>query len=57
MLTPKKWRWRLEMMVPYGMGTMAEQEVFREERARLYRGAAYGIIAAAIVMGLPVWEG
>ncbi len=57
MLTGEAVALGLMLMVPYGLGTLAGQAVFREERARLYRGAAYGIIAAAIVMGLPVWEG
>ncbi|MGX9354156.1 sulfite exporter TauE/SafE family protein [Roseobacteraceae bacterium S113] len=46
----------LIMMVPYGLGARLGQALFDPSRESLYRKVAYGIIGAAVLMGLPVWE-
>lgn len=46
----------LLMLVPYGVGTWVGRLLFRPEFERLYRVAAYLFIAAAMVMGLPIFD-
>ncbi|MCK0148592.1 sulfite exporter TauE/SafE family protein [Marivita sp. S6314] len=43
-------------LVPYAVGALIGQALFRPERDRFYRVAAYVIIAVATVMGLPIWD-
>lgn len=43
------------MLIPYGLGSWAGRLMFRPEREALYRHVAYGLIAVAIVLGLPIW--
>ena len=45
------------MSVPYVMTTLIGQALFDPARERLYRWAAYGIIALAVISGLPLWQG
>lgn len=45
----------LLLFVPYGLGARAGQALFVPRWERWYRGAAYAIVAAAILVGLPVW--
>ncbi len=47
----------LVLLIPYGVGARVGQGLFTPGREHLYRRAAYGIIAAAVVLGLPIWEG
>jgi uncharacterized membrane protein YfcA len=48
--------WIGMLMLPaYGIGTLIGQALFAPALESLYRRAAYGIIGAAIVAGLPVW--
>ena len=47
----------LVLLIPYGAGARLGQALFTPGREHLYRQVAYGIIAAAVVLGLPVWEG
>ena len=44
------------MIVPYTLGNWAGGRLFRPEAEKLYRWAAYMIIAASALMGLPVWD-
>ncbi|QBX99555.1 sulfite exporter TauE/SafE family protein [Rhodophyticola sp. CCM32] len=44
------------MMPVYALGTRIGQMLFNPRREALYRQVAYGIIALAGVMGLPVWQ-
>ncbi|MEL6609861.1 MAG: sulfite exporter TauE/SafE family protein [Pseudomonadota bacterium] len=46
----------LILLMPYGAASLAGQALFTPDRAGLYRTVAYVVIAAAIVMGLPVWS-
>lgn len=46
----------LLLLIPYGGGTLLGQALFHPEREVLYRTVAYGVIALAIVIGLPVWD-
>lgn len=46
----------LLMLVPYGLGTWIGRLLFRPEFERFYRGAAYTLIAVAVVTGLPVLD-
>ena len=46
----------LILLVPYGIGALIGQALFRPDRERLYRAAAYTIIGAATLMGLPIWD-
>lgn len=45
------------LLVPYAIGTWSGARLFRPEAAGLYKMAAYMLIGAAGVMGLPIWEG
>lgn len=46
----------LLLALPVMLANMAGAAIFRPERERLYRAAAYVIIAAAAISGLPVWD-
>jgi uncharacterized membrane protein YfcA len=46
----------LVLLVPYGIGAVAGQAFFVPRWEPRYRAAAYAIIAAAILVGLPVWS-
>ncbi len=46
----------LILMIPYGLAARAGQAMFDPDRRVLYRRVAYAIIAAAVVLGLPVFE-
>lgn len=46
----------LVMSVPYFFTTMIGQALFDPTLERLYRWAAYGVIALAVVSGLPLWD-
>lgn len=49
--------WLGLMILPaYGIGTLIGQKLFTPGREGLYRTVAYTMIAAAIVLGLPIWE-
>lgn len=43
------------LLIPYGVGARVGQWLFDPEREQLYRLLAYGIIAAAIILGAPIW--
>lgn len=45
----------LVLLAPYGIGSLAGQWLFHPGREALYRRAAYLVIAAALVAGLPFW--
>jgi uncharacterized membrane protein YfcA len=44
------------LTLPYGIGLVAGQAAFRPDAERLFRGVAYGVIALAIVSGLPLFH-
>jgi uncharacterized protein len=44
----------LLLILPYGLAARLGQAMFNPDRQRLYRGVAYTIIAAAILLGLPI---
>lgn len=44
------------MILPYLLGNWAGAQLFRPEAERLYRGAAYAIIAGSALLGLPMWD-
>ncbi|WP_417741078.1 sulfite exporter TauE/SafE family protein [Salipiger sp.] len=44
------------MFLPYGLGTKVGQALFDPAREGEYRVVSYLIIAAAILLGLPVWD-
>ncbi len=46
----------LFLILPYGVGARIGQALFDPTRQVLYRNVAYGIIFAAIVLGLPVTD-
>lgn len=46
----------LVLAVPYIITTLIGQAAFRVEYGRAYRLLAYGVIALAVVTGLPIWE-
>jgi uncharacterized membrane protein YfcA len=49
--------WLGALLVPaYVAGTAAGQALFRPGRDRLYRGVAHGVIALAVLVGLPLWD-
>ena len=46
----------LMLAVPYLLANMAGAAMFRPERGRAYRAAAYTIIAVSAAGGLPLWD-
>lgn len=44
------------LAVPYFVTTLLGQSLFDPRHERLYRWAAYGVIALAVITGLPVWQ-
>ncbi len=46
----------LVLTVPYLLGNIAGAAIFRPESERLYRLAAYAIIATSALRGLPIWD-
>lgn len=46
----------LLLALPVMLANMAGAAIFRPEREQLYRAAAYVVIAAAAISGLPVWD-
>jgi hypothetical protein len=46
----------LILALPVMLANMAGAAIFRPERERIYRAAAYVIIAAAAISGLPLWD-
>ena len=56
LLTPTAVMLGLLLLVPYGVGSLLGQALFKPRWERFYRTAAYGIIAAATLMGLPLWD-
>jgi uncharacterized membrane protein YfcA len=44
------------MILPYTLGNWAGARMFRPEAERLYRWAAYALIAGSALIGLPVWD-
>lgn len=46
----------LTLAVPYVTTTLIGQRLFDPRHERLYRWAAYGVIALAVTSGLPVWR-
>lgn len=46
----------LVLAVPYATTTMIGQALFDPRHEKLYRWVAYGVIALAVVSGLPVWN-
>lgn len=45
------------LILPYTVGNWVGARLFRPEAERIYRRAAYVIIAGSAIMGLPVWKG
>ena len=56
LLTPHAVMLGALLLVPYGMGSLVGQALFKPQWERFYRAAAYVIIAGATLMGLPVWD-
>ncbi len=46
----------LLLILPYALGGMAGQAMFDPARGRLYRGVSYAVIAAAALIGLPLFD-
>lgn len=46
----------LALMLPYGLGTRLGAALFRPDHEALYRAAAYGLIALAVLLGLPIFD-
>lgn len=44
------------MILPYTLGNWAGARLFRPEAERVYRWAAYLIIAGSALLGLPLWD-
>ncbi len=45
----------LVLAVPYAITTLIGQRLFDPAYEKLYRGVAYGVIALAVLSGLPIW--
>lgn len=46
----------LAMLIPYGIGTWIGRLMFVPSRERWYRTTAYGLIAVAVLLGLPLFD-
>lgn len=46
----------LLLAIPYGLTTLMGQRLFHPDYEKMYRGVAYGVIALAVVSGLPIWS-
>ncbi|WP_208354455.1 sulfite exporter TauE/SafE family protein [Pseudaestuariivita rosea] len=46
----------LTLLIPYGCGAWLGQRLFNPNQQHIYRGVAYTIIAAAIIIGLPIYQ-
>lgn len=46
----------LMLAVPYLVTTLIGQALFDPKSERVYRGAAYAVIALAVITGLPLWD-
>jgi len=46
----------LAMMIPYGLGTWVGRLMFVPSLQRWYRATAYGLIAFAVILGLPLLD-
>lgn len=44
------------LIVPYTLGNWIGAKIFRPEAERMYRFAAYAIIAVSALHGLPIWD-
>ncbi len=44
------------LAIPYFITTLIGQALFQPNREGLYRGAAYAVIALAVLTGLPIWS-
>lgn len=56
LLTPEAMALGLILMLPYGLSARIGQALFDPEAQRLYRWVAYAVIAASILMGLPIYH-
>lgn len=56
MFSPEALVLGLLLIVPYGLAAQIGQALFDPARQGLYRTIAYGIIGAAVLMGLPVFH-
>ena len=47
----------LALLIPFSLANLAGSRLFDPGRVRLYRGAAFALIAGAALAGLPLWTG
>jgi hypothetical protein len=47
----------LLIAIPNGVGNLIGAAIFNPEKASIYKGVAYMVIAASAIMGLPFWSG
>lgn len=45
----------LVLLIPYGLGTVVGQALFRPAWQGIYRRVAYALIAASVIVSLPIW--
>ena len=43
------------LVIPYAIAGLIGQYMFNPDKEHIYRRAAYGVIAASAIAGLPVW--
>lgn len=46
----------LMLLLPYAGGTLIGRALFDPARTALYRRVAYGVVAGAVILGLPIWN-
>jgi uncharacterized membrane protein YfcA len=45
----------LVLLIPYGLGTLLGQALFRPAWQGIYRRVAYALIGVSVIVGLPIW--
>lgn len=56
MLSPEAVMLGLLLILPYGLASLVGQALFDPTKQGLYRTIAYGIIALAVLLGLPIYQ-
>ena len=56
LLTPERIWLGLILVIPYAVATLVGQKIFDPAREKLFRGTAYAVILASVILSLPLWS-